>query len=66
MNIYVYNENTEGCSNQTSFTINLAIEFFIPAAHCGEFVIPSYPNAEFYTAPDGPNGTGTIIPMVLF
>ena len=25
-------------------------------------MIPSYPNAEFYTAPDGPNGTGTIIP----
>ena len=62
MTIYIYNENTEGCSNQTSFTINLAIEFFIPAAHCGEFVIPSYPNAEFYTAPDGPDGTGTVIP----
>jgi gliding motility-associated-like protein len=62
MTIFIYNENAEGCSSETSFTVNMADEYSMPTEYCETFTVPSYPNAEFYTAPDGPNGTGTIIP----
>ncbi len=60
--IYIYNSNTEGCFNESSFNIFLATEFSIETVHCGTFVVPSYPNGTFYTSIDGPNGSGTIIP----
>lgn len=60
--LYVYEVNSEGCSNQTSFLIHMADEYTIPTAYCGEFVVPSYPNAQFYTDTGGPPGLGTLIP----
>lgn len=60
--IYIYNENTQGCSNESNFLVLMADEFSMDTAYCEQFVLPAYPNAEFYTAPDGPNGTGSVIP----
>ena len=60
--IYIYNSNTDGCFNESSFSVFLATEFSIEIEHCGTFVVPSYPNGTFYTSIDGPNGSGTIIP----
>jgi len=60
--IYIYNSNTEGCFNESSFNIFLATEFSIETEHCGNFIVPSYSNGTFYTSINGPNGSGTIIP----
>lgn len=62
MTIYIYNENAEGCFSETSFVVFMADEYTIPTEYCGEFIVPSYPDAQFYTAPGGPGGTGTVIP----
>ncbi len=60
--IYIYNSNTEGCFNESSFNVYLATEFSTETEHCGSFIVPSYPNGTFYTSMNGPNGSGTIIP----
>jgi gliding motility-associated-like protein len=60
--IYIYNENSEGCVSEDSFTVNMADEFNMETQYCDQFTVPSYPNADFYTAPSGPNGTGSIVP----
>ena len=60
--IFIYNENAQGCSNETSFAVLMADEYNLALEWCDEFVVPTYPEAEFYTAPGGPGGTGTIIP----
>jgi gliding motility-associated-like protein len=60
--IYIYNINTEGCFNESSFSVFLATEFSIETEHCGDFIVPSYPNGVFYTSINGPDGIGTIIP----
>lgn len=60
--LYIYNENSEGCSNESTLQINMADEFDMQRAYCTQFTLLSYPNAEFYTAPGGPTGTGTLIP----
>lgn len=61
--LYIYNINSDGCENETSFYIDIADEFTIETEYCEQFVIPDYQNAFFYTAPLGPNGTGEIIPV---
>ena len=60
--IFIYNENAQGCSSETSFTIFMADEFDLAPEYCGEFVVPGYTDAEFYTEAGGPGGTGTVIP----
>ncbi len=60
--IFIYNESVEGCFNESSFRIFLADEYSLDTVYCGEFIVPSYPNAAFYTEIDGPNGTGSVIP----
>lgn len=62
MTIFIYNVNANGCSSETSFNVLMADEYSIPTEYCGEFIVPSYPDSQFYTAPGGPTGTGTIIP----
>ncbi|MBL4605527.1 MAG: T9SS type B sorting domain-containing protein [Flavobacteriaceae bacterium] len=62
MTIFIYAINGNGCSNETSFLVSMADEYTIPTEYCGEFIVPSYPNAEFYTETGGPGGTGVIIP----
>ena len=60
--VYIYNTNIYGCSTEKRFQINLSDNFSVANEHCGQFIVPSYPFANFYTQPDGPNGSGTIIP----
>ena len=50
-----------GCSSQTSFTITLVEEFTIPTEYCAEFTVPNLDVGDFYSAPNGPTGTGSII-----
>jgi gliding motility-associated-like protein len=64
MTLFIYNENAEGCSSETSFTVNMADEYTMPTEYCEQFVVPSYPNATFHLSPGGdPNdevAAGTI------
>lgn len=54
--------NENGCINQTEFTVDLLDEYELPGSICGEFSVPEPPIGDFYTAVDGPNGSGEIIP----
>ncbi|MGJ8745056.1 choice-of-anchor L domain-containing protein [Polaribacter sp.] len=60
--IYIYNVNSNGCTNESSFLVFIGDDTSIPPVHCGEYIIPYTKFGNFYTAPDGPMGTGTIIP----
>lgn len=60
--IYIYNENRQGCFSESNFDVYMADEFTFNTTHCEKFIIPTYPNALFYTSPDGPNGIGSVIP----
>ena len=60
--IYVFVVNANGCNNQAVFEVRMADEYSINTNYCGQFIVPSYPRAEFYTAPGGPSGPGTLIP----
>ncbi|MFI2742167.1 choice-of-anchor L domain-containing protein [Zhouia sp. PK063] len=61
--IYIYSESTQyGCANQSSFKVTLVKDYNIGTQHCGRFVIPKPPTGGFYTAPDGPNGSGKLLP----
>tara|TARA_R110002073_G_scaffold128999_2_gene275027 strand:- start:5466 stop:9593 length:4128 start_codon:yes stop_codon:yes gene_type:complete len=60
--VYVFLVNANGCSNQVIFEVRMADEYDISREHCGEFIVPSYPNAEIYSAPGGPGGIGSLIP----
>lgn len=60
--IFIYNEDVNGCSNESSLRIEMADEYDMQTAYCQSFTAPTYPSAEFYTEPGGPSGTGTLIP----
>lgn len=57
--IYIYNENSEGCSIETSFKVEVLQSYEIDTDHCSLFTVPTPPAGSFYTQPGGPNGTGT-------
>ncbi len=62
---YVFSgPDANGCTNQTSFNITFIDEYVLPLDYCGSFTVPEPPYniGEFYTAPNGPNGSGSIIP----
>ena len=58
--IFIYNE-LNGCSNESSFTITMVDEYQFDTEYCGEFTIPSPDVGNFYTAPNGPNGSGQLL-----
>jgi len=59
--------NSDGCYNETSFTITLIDEYTVGLYHCNTFSLPTLIPGEFYTETNGPNGTGTIInPATIF
>jgi gliding motility-associated-like protein len=58
--LFIYAEEN-GCTAQTSFNITIVEEFTMNTEYCGEFLIPVLEYGDFYTQPDGPNGTGAII-----
>src|SRR5699024_3098700 len=59
---YIFNEDEEThCLNETSFTVILLEEYDISGTYCGEFEMPTPPKGDFYTAPGGPEGEGSIV-----
>ncbi len=56
--VYIYNVNSEGCSIETSFKIEILRSFEIETEHCAQYTIPTPPSGGFFTQPNGPNGTG--------
>jgi gliding motility-associated-like protein len=64
--LYIYTVSTLGCSNETSFTITIrqkpSVAIFTDVFTCSNFILPALTNGAYYTAPNGPNGTGTQIP----
>jgi gliding motility-associated-like protein len=51
-----------GCFSETSFEINFIDEYEIVERNCGQFNVPRLAIGDFYSAPGGPAGTGSIIP----
>lgn len=62
--IYIYAESN-GCSAQSSFQVNIyTIQAYQPdnVVECDSYRLPVLPAQNFYyTAPEGPNGTGTLV-----
>lgn len=56
--IYIYNENENGCSRQTKFTITILDKLVLKDNYCEKFTVFAPPNGAFYTAPGGKNGSG--------
>ncbi|ESU29831.1 hypothetical protein FLJC2902T_03090 [Flavobacterium limnosediminis JC2902] len=63
---YIYNgPDGNRCANESSFTINLnpypVTDDPINTIQCSPYSIPTPVNGAVYTAPGGPNGTGTLV-----
>jgi len=58
--IFIYNEEN-GCNSETSFIVTIIEDYTFETEYCSEFVVPNPDVGDFYTAPNGPNGTGTLI-----
>jgi len=59
--------DANGCYNESSFTITFIDEYSVNLHHCDTFSVPILPPGDFYTATDGPTGTGTLIdPTTIF
>ncbi len=60
--IYIFSgPNENGCVNQSHFKVTMADEYEIDTTHCGKYIVPDPPAGQFYTAPDGPSGSGTVL-----
>ena len=61
--IYIYAINNLGCASQNSFTLDITIvqaDDIADVTICDNYVLPQLtPDNHYYTATDGPNGTGT-------
>jgi len=55
--VYIYNR-VNGCASQSVFIVTIVEDYIFETEHCGEFIVPSPDVGHFYTAPNGPNGTG--------
>ncbi len=58
--LFIYNE-VNSCAAQTSFIITIIEDYTFETEQCGEFIIPSPDVGSFYTALNGPNGTGQLL-----
>jgi gliding motility-associated-like protein len=65
--IYVYAIGANGCSDQYSFKVEIRplppIDNFTNINTCSTFKLPFLRDGTYYTAPNGPHGTGTVIPF---
>ena len=61
--VYIYAEVVAGCSNETSFQINInpmpAIDSRSDIDVCNDYLLTQLDHGNYYT---GPNGTGTMLP----
>lgn len=63
--IYIYAKTPEGCEAQSSFTIEIVgidVDEPAPVTSCDSYVLPPLNVGDYYTQPNGPRGTGVIIP----
>jgi len=60
--VYIYNEDANGCTNQTFFSITVLEKFELKDQYCESFTVFNPPVGAFYSAPNGPNGSGEVIP----
>lgn len=63
--IYIYAITPEGCEAESSFTIEIVgieVDEPAPVTTCDLYILPSLSVGKYYTAPNGPNGTGVILP----
>jgi gliding motility-associated-like protein len=65
--IYVHATSNLGCTNQNSFTITIrqkpVVDIFTDVFTCSDYSLPSLKNGVYYSAPNGPNGSGSLIPV---
>ncbi len=60
---YIYSgPDANGCTNQSSFEVVILDNYDLSGIYCDHFTVPNPPAGNFYTAIDGPNGSGSIIP----
>lgn len=63
---YIYNgPDVNGCENEVPFTIDIAsiplTDNVIDQLTCSTYTIGTATNGTFYTAPNGPNGNGSVV-----
>ena len=63
--IYIYAVSPEGCVAESSFTIEIVgieVDEPAPVTTCDLYILPPLNVGDYYTEPNGPNGTGIILP----
>lgn len=56
--IFIYNENENGCTNETKFTVRILDDFKLRDNYCEKFIVFDPPSGHFFTAPGGFSGGG--------
>lgn len=56
--IFIYNENENGCTNETKFTVRILDDFTLKDNYCEKFTVFDPPSGHFFTAPGGFSGGG--------
>ncbi|MFY0604385.1 MAG: T9SS type B sorting domain-containing protein [Flavobacteriaceae bacterium] len=59
--VYIYNENSDSCNNESSFTISIIQDYDIELEYCEIFIVPSVSFGDFYTETGGPSGSGSLL-----
>ncbi|CAN1551790.1 Gliding motility-associated, C-terminal domain [Flavobacteriaceae bacterium] len=63
--IYIYALGINGCSNQYTWHVVIKplplIDSFTDIFTCMDFILPTLTNGKYYTATNGPNGTGNLL-----
>jgi len=61
------NNLVNGCDNETSFDVEIRaippVDTSVTINECDSYTLPALTNGVYYTETDGPNGTGTVIPV---
>ncbi|MBC5837369.1 T9SS type B sorting domain-containing protein [Flavobacterium muglaense] len=59
---YIYSgPDSNSCTNESSFNVNLISQYNVALNHCDYFQIPIPPVGQFYTKGGGPTGGGTTL-----
>lgn len=63
--IYIYSMESNGCSNQYPWRIDIQplplVDSFTDVFTCSNYTLPALRNGKYYTATNGPHGTGTLL-----
>jgi len=65
--IYVFSTGINGCTNQSSFRVEIRplplVDSLTDILTCTDYILLPLRNGTYYTATNGPHGTGAIIPV---